>query len=363
MVCEIYGPVIISEDIMKTMDLDKALCSLLQSTTSALRVERAAVLILVPGVNCFQAVDFPAPKRLLNVKMTPVRRYFKEHPTPVVVELLQREINKTLITYKRIVQKVARDNHQTLAAQNPAFQLKRAAVELLVELKVAIVIPIIVDQRPIGIVLLGNKLVNGSFNQRDLNFLTRAGAQTANTIKKARYLAPSERLTPIAAIESGRLKITPKIFDLNEVVSQQLDHLQVKATEANLYLKGVYSKKQASVFADPKLVASAVANLIGNGLKYTKQGGVTVTVAKKPRFYEVQVTDTGVGISTANRQQLFQKMGTGWGLDTTKALIELMGGSVWVKSAVGRGSTFAFSVPQQQPVRIASPDYRRHSSF
>ncbi|MDO8471749.1 MAG: GAF domain-containing sensor histidine kinase, partial [bacterium] len=313
---------------------------------------------------------------------------------------------------------------QVQAAQNPLFQLKRAAVDRLVELKVAVVIPIVVNKKLIGIVFLGDKLSNDSFYEQDLNFLTIVGGQTANAIEKARFfeedqlksefvsIASHELLTPTAAIEgylsmileekmgvvdqkaetylwtvfqsskrlsalvknllsvsrieSGRIKVEPKIFDLNEVVAQQLDQLQVKATEAKLYLKAKYPRHQASVFADPERVTQAVVNMISNGLKYTKEGGVTVAVVEKPRFYEVQVTDTGVGIAEADRQHLFQKfsrietsatagiMGTGLGLYITKAVVELMGGSVWVKSTVGKGSTFAFSVPKQKVVKTAN---------
>lgn len=451
----------LNQTLTSVVDLDEALRSLMQITTSALRLDRAATLVLTQSgdaaeaesttavtgtagaaladgssssaapaektdirVKRIQEVNFPAPKRLLSTEMTPVLRYFKEQPTIAVVELLHQEVDETLTTYEQMASKVAHDEHQAVAAQNPIFQLKRAAVERLVELKVAVVIPIVVSKKLIGIVFLGNKLSSDSFFEQDLNFLTIVGGQTANAIEKARFfeedqlksefvsIASHELLTPTAAIEgylsmileekmgvvdkkaetylwtvfqsskrlsalvknllsvsrieSGRIKVEPKIFDLNEVVAQQLDQLQVKATEANLYLKAKYPRHQASVFADPERVTQAVVNMISNGLKYTKQGGVTVAVVEKPRFYEVQVTDTGVGVSEADRQHLFQKfsrietsatagiMGTGLGLYITKAIVELMGGSVWVKSTVGQGSTFAFSVPKQKPVKTGN---------
>ena len=114
------------------------------------------------------------------------------------------------------------------------------------------------------------------------------------------------------------------------------------------------------VWADKARTQQVGSNLIGNAIKFSKQGEVAVNFEKEKDFVKVRVTDNGIGISPANQRLLFKKFqqagervlardvtkGTGMGLYISKLLTELMGGKIYLEnSEFGKGSTFAFELP------------------
>jgi DNA-binding response OmpR family regulator len=112
------------------------------------------------------------------------------------------------------------------------------------------------------------------------------------------------------------------------------------------------------VRGDADRITQILVNLISNGIKYTPPGGsVTLNVSYQDNFVTTRVMDTGIGISKADQAHLFEKFfradnsstretgGTGLGLAITKAILEKLGGSIWVESEIGRGSTFTFALP------------------
>ena len=98
-------------------------------------------------------------------------------------------------------------------------------------------------------------------------------------------------------------------------------------------------------------------NIVGNAIKFTEAGEVTVQAAAANGSFEVSVTDTGPGIGADDRERIFdafqqvdssitrQKGGTGLGLSISKKIVELHGGRIWVESELGRGSIFRFTLP------------------
>jgi signal transduction histidine kinase len=113
---------------------------------------------------------------------------------------------------------------------------------------------------------------------------------------------------------------------------------------------------------DRARLIQVLTNLISNAYKYTPNGGsILVSAHHKPNgesgFVVCAITDSGIGISEEDQAKLFTKFfrsgdpvvrevtGTGLGLSITRSLIELQGGEIWVESQLGKGSTFAFSVP------------------
>ena len=108
---------------------------------------------------------------------------------------------------------------------------------------------------------------------------------------------------------------------------------------------------------DERRLTQVLLNLVGNAIKFTDAGEVTIKVAAANGSFSVAVHDTGPGISAADQAKLFQefqqadnsitkkKGGTGLGLAISKRIIELHGGRIWVDSEIGRGSTFTFTLP------------------
>ena len=108
---------------------------------------------------------------------------------------------------------------------------------------------------------------------------------------------------------------------------------------------------------DERRLAQVLLNLVGNAIKFTDAGEVSIKGSSVNGSFNVAVRDTGPGISTADQAKLFQefqqadnsitkkKGGTGLGLAISKRIIEMHGGRIWVESSPGNGSTFAFTLP------------------
>ena len=121
-----------------------------------------------------------------------------------------------------------------------------------------------------------------------------------------------------------------------------------------------------TAWADRDKIIQVLMNLIGNAVKFTpSHGKVTVAIERNgDEWVQTSVADTGPGVSVEEAYKIFDKFyqvaqigkqkarGTGLGLAISKALVEMHGGRIWVQSEAGRGSTFFFTLPAQQPFRL-----------
>lgn len=166
-------------------------------------------------------------------------------------------------------------------------------------------------------------------------------------------------LLNVSRIESGRIQVNLQPTPLEDMIDMEVAELLPKAQENNTKL--VWSKpkeKLPPVMIDRERFPEIITNLVGNAIKFTKKGEVTLTAVKKDKFVEITVKDTGPGISKSDLPKLFTKFGrldnsytavsttggTGLGLYITKNLLELHGGRIWVESELGKGARFIFTV-------------------
>jgi PAS domain S-box-containing protein len=164
-------------------------------------------------------------------------------------------------------------------------------------------------------------------------------------------------------IESGKLDLESHPFNLRYCIEEALDLLAPQAAAKNLDLAYLIDcQTPSTIVGDVTRVRQILVNLIGNAVKFTKVGEVVVSVMVKQVIsqdkYEIQfaIKDTGIGIPEERLERLFKPFsqvdasmnrqygGTGLGLAITKRLCEMMGGSIWVQSSVGIGSTFYFTL-------------------
>jgi signal transduction histidine kinase len=165
----------------------------------------------------------------------------------------------------------------------------------------------------------------------------------------------------ISRIESGRVQMTPTVFDMNELALQVQNEFTAKASERHIELQLIKSDQPANVNADKNKIQEVVENLVSNAVKFTPENGhITIAVAHQDGLVKTSITDTGKGISAQDMEKLFKKFGrldnsltgmssepgTGLGLFICKQYTELSGGKIWVESEVGKGATFAFTLPQ-----------------
>ncbi|MBD2564965.1 MULTISPECIES: PAS domain S-box protein [Nostoc] len=167
-------------------------------------------------------------------------------------------------------------------------------------------------------------------------------------------------------IESGKLDLEEHPFNLRYCIEEALDLLAPQAAAKNLNLAYLIDAQTPStIVKDVTRVRQILVNLIGNAIKFTAVGEVVISVTFKQVIskdeYEIQfaVKDTGIGIPQERMERLFKPFsqvdasmtrqygGTGLGLAISKRLCEIMGGSMWVESAVGIGSTFYFTLLAQ----------------
>lgn len=163
----------------------------------------------------------------------------------------------------------------------------------------------------------------------------------------------------VSRIDQGRLEMNIEKFDMVTLVDEVIKNLTLLAKERNLYVHHEIEISDRFAVGDRSKAAEVLSNLISNGLKYTIQGGLTITHKKTNATFITTVTDTGPGIPHEMQGLLFKRFGqlgvtrelapaksTGLGLYISKKLAELMRGDVVLeKSEPGTGSTFAFSLP------------------
>lgn len=166
-----------------------------------------------------------------------------------------------------------------------------------------------------------------------------------------------EDLLDLGKIEQG-IDMEMSLCQVEEVVQEAVESLSPRAEMKGQNLSVVVTSELPGVLGSATRLRQVVANLLDNAIKYTPAGGqVRVLLYRRDQQVVVEVTDTGVGIAPQDQEQLFQKFyrvqtpetaeiaGTGLGLALARSIVEQHGGRIWVRSAPGRGSTFAFALP------------------
>lgn len=177
-------------------------------------------------------------------------------------------------------------------------------------------------------------------------------------------------------IEAGRLDIEKIDFNLRNTVEKTVDAFALRAHEKGLELNCyIEDDVPDALFGDPGRLRQILVNLIGNAVKFTEEGEVTVSIQKvKEDLNTVQlkciVSDTGIGILPEKKEHIFKSFtqadgsytrrygGTGLGLSISKRLVELMEGDITLESKVGQGSTFSFIIPLESKTGEEAGDKR-----
>lgn len=170
-----------------------------------------------------------------------------------------------------------------------------------------------------------------------------------------------EDLLNVSRIEQGRLEVKTAPFEAGQIIKDIAAELKIQADQKKLILEyKPHAEKLPLINIDSECFKQVLINLIGNAIKYTEKGGVTVLTEEKEngKILEIKIKDTGIGMSAKDRERLFQKFyrvqndktrgitGTGLGLWITKQIIELMKGKIAVDSIenVGTQATLQFPI-------------------
>jgi signal transduction histidine kinase len=169
----------------------------------------------------------------------------------------------------------------------------------------------------------------------------------------------------LAKIEAGRITLRPTTFSIETMFAALRGMFRPIATSPAVLLVFETTSDLSPIESDEAKVSQILRNFISNALKYTERGEVRVTANTVGDKVELAVWDTGIGIAPADRERIFEEFsqvehslqtrvkGTGLGLPLSRKLARLLGGDVTARSEVGKGSTFALSIPRRLPRQLA----------
>lgn len=204
----------------------------------------------------------------------------------------------------------------------------------------------------VDIILMGK---TGPVSERQQDFL--------ETVREQAMLLQSmiNDLLEYSRLEAGetRLRVEPVL--LGQIVRGVVERLRPLAEENGLEVTNLVPPDFAPFEADPSRLEQVITNLCFNALKFTSQGGVTISVTDLGAEVQVSVADTGIGIPSEQLESIFGRFyqvdgsatrcyrGAGLGLTICKHIVEYHGGRIWAESAEGQGSTFHFILPKRHP--------------
>jgi len=166
----------------------------------------------------------------------------------------------------------------------------------------------------------------------------------------------------LSKIEAGRMELELTEFHLPTAIENALMLVRERAGRRSIALHTSIDNRLDQIQADERKVRQVVLNLLSNAIKFTPEGGrIEVSAAPKDGLVEVSVSDTGVGIAPEDQEKVFEEFrqvgtaakkveGTGLGLTLCRKFVELHGGRIWVKSQLGAGATFTFTIPVRRGV-------------
>ncbi len=244
-----------------------------------------------------------------------------------------------------------------LTKQNIALNKARQLAESAASIKSAFLTNMSHEIRtPMNaIVGLTNLLLETPLNHEQKDFVATIQVSADHLLKIINEILDFSKL------ESGEMQLESIAFNLSHLIEQVVEILANSAHHKGLNLSyWINPHTPFMVKGDPTRLNQILINLIGNAIKFTDQGGITIDVqasVNDPSQIKISVADTGIGISAANQERIFQSFsqadasttrkygGTGLGLAICQQLLKLMHGEIGLESTVNQGSTFWFKVP------------------
>ncbi len=210
--------------------------------------------------------------------------------------------------------------------------------------------------------------INGITGMIDLTLMTKLSEEQCDNLIIAKNCADSllniiNDVLDFSKLEAGKLTINPSTFDFYSLLDEIVKIHRVRAKEKKLDLVSDIGKNIPKyLYGDPYRLRQILNNLIHNATKFTEEGRVSLQVSLhleegEKIWLEFAIMDTGIGISSENKDKLFKSFsqidasytrkhgGTGLGLIISKQLVEMMEGRIWVESELRLGSTFSFCLP------------------
>ena len=163
----------------------------------------------------------------------------------------------------------------------------------------------------------------------------------------------------ISKIEAGQVQVRNAPVYVNYLIADIQKEYSYKAVQKGIVLRinQLNPIEEIVIESDESKLRQILINFVGNAIKFTETGFIEIGINKTDNFCQFYVKDTGIGIPGKFHDTIFERFrqvetvhtrkygGNGLGLAISKSLVELLGGTIWMESEVGNGSTFSFSIP------------------
>lgn len=196
---------------------------------------------------------------------------------------------------------------------------------------------------------------------KEPNLMSEEKEEYIDIIRKSgkRMLNIINDIISISKVESGQMQVTISETNLNEQIEYICSFFKPEVDQKRIQIlyKNPLPSKQAFIKTDREKVYAILTNLVKNAIKFTWQGYIELGCVRKGKYYEFYVKDTGDGIPKDKEEVIFERFrqgtealsrnyeGAGLGLSISKAYVEMLGGKIWLKSQLGKGSVFYFTLP------------------
>ncbi len=261
-----------------------------------------------------------------------------------------------------------RQSLELMEAREAALEASRHKSEFLANMSHEIRTPLN------AVVGMAELILDTKLNRQQLDFAK--GIQSASTT----LLALISDILDFSKIEADKLDLESADFDLSRLLESTQEMFVYLAAQKNLKLKvELDSETPPYVRGDSNRLRQILVNLVGNAIKFTREGEVAIYLSGRPQTsgkvrIDVEVADTGIGLTDAQREPIFESFsqadtstsrrfgGSGLGLSICRRLVTLMGGEINVESQFGKGSSFAFFVLLDAASTLVKPETKKRAS-
>ncbi len=201
------------------------------------------------------------------------------------------------------------------------------------------------------------KGATGELTEKQINFL--------NIMKSSSKRLNSfiNDLLDIAKIERGKMELIKEHLNITTILQETIQLFNVQADEKNIRIFSKVPENIPLISADQNKIRQILNNLLSNAIKFTPEKGlISIEIQNVSECLQVSISDNGMGVPSEDLEKIFDKFkqvrgvknkikghkGTGLGLATVKAIVQLHRGEIWVESILGKGSTFYFTLPKEK---------------
>ena len=419
----------LGEKLTRVLDLDKLSFLIVNTLIKTMKLDRTVILLKEEGNGDYQIqknIGFKEENGISLVKNNFLTTYLEKNQKPVVYEELSLIIKDTYQGEDKERLEELRNNMKKIEA--------------------ALCLPLLMENKIIGMIVLGSKISGEPYSTQDINLLTALANQASISLQNAKLydqvhdlsenlqekvdeqiqelrkayeelkkldqaksefisIASHQLRTPlttikgyismileksygqmsrkikkpleninvsnerliklvndllsVSRIEAGKIELDLAKVSIEKTIAEVIDELAIIAEKKKIYLKFKKAKKPLpEITADKDKIRQVIINLIDNAIRYTNQGGITVTCRTEKAKYRIEITDTGEGMTKEEISKLFESFsrgkagprfwteGAGLGLYIAKKFIEMHQGKIWVESAgKNKGSTFYIELP------------------